>query len=130
MELTSIQSVDRKVALRNPQNGEDLGLLFHLLSPEDDVVKRVEREWQNKHLAKGLKSKARVEEFEALQSKRILAQVVGWEFTDPELQFNGEQPEFSESALRKMMKDAPWVRSFLVEETEDVVAFFENSENN
>jgi len=124
-DLSTIKSSNRSVNLQDPRTGEDLGLVFHLRAPDAEEVQAVSREWQDrklhpKHRNKPIKSI----ELEALQDKRILASVTGWDWEDAELSFGGEQPKFSDATLRKWIKEHKWIRDFLTQETEDVLAFF------
>ena len=124
-DLSNIQSSDREVNLINPKDGSELGLVFELRSPESKEVQKVQREWQDRKLHPKRRNKAiTTDELEALQTQRILASVKGWRWEDPELTFNGEQPEFSEAALRAWVRDYKWIRDFLITETEDADAFF------
>lgn len=125
MDLNTIKTIDRDVNLCHPKTGEELGLVFHLRAPDSDEVKTVDRDWQNKRLQPKFRKKAITsEELEGVTNKRIKAAVKGWTWEDEELTLNGEQPEYSPAALRKMITEHTWIREFLAEECEDVTSFF------
>lgn len=126
-DLNTIRAEDRSVNLLHPKTDDELGLVFHLRSPDSDEVKAVEREWQNHRLhPKRQKRPLTVEEAESFQDKRIIAAVKGWDWEDENLNIGGERPEFSPKVLREWLKGgAPkFVRNFLVDETEDLASFF------
>lgn len=125
MDLSTIKTSDRDVYLQHPATGDELGLIFHLRAPDHDEVKAVDREWTDKRLQPKYRNKAiRTEELEQVKLKRVLASVTGWTWEDPELTFDGEQPEFSRQELKKMLTARPWILEFLKEETEDTASFF------
>lgn len=124
-DLSNIQSSDREVSLVNPVNGEELGLVFEIRSPESDEVQKVQREWQDRKLHPKRRNKPITSgELDALQDARIVASIKSWRWEDPDLVFNGEQTEFSEVVLKKWLRDHKWIRAFLIQETEDADAFF------
>jgi len=125
MDLSTIKTIDREVALTHPKTGEELGLVFHLRAPDSDEVKTVDRNWQNKRLEpKNRKKRITAEELENVTNNRIKAAVKGWTWTDKDTTLNGEQPKFSPKALKEMITEFPWIREFLAEECEDVTSFF------
>ena len=125
MDLNTIKTIGRDVNLTHPKTGEELGLVFHLLAPDHDDVKDVNRAWQNKRLQPKNRNKAITsEELETVTNNRIKAAVKGWTWEDKDLTLDGEQPEFSKAALNKMLKDHTWIREFLSEECDDVTSFF------
>lgn len=126
-DLSTIKAEDRSVNLLHPKTGDELGLVFHLRSPYDDEVQRVQREWQNHRLHPKRRNKAiTMEEMEAFQDKRIIAAVKGWEWQDEDLSLAGERPDYSPQVLKAWLKDdtLKWIREFLVDETEDLASFF------
>lgn len=128
MELTSIKTEDREVQLTDPKSGAELGLRLHLKSPDHPDVVAAERKWINNRLRKKNRNKElTAEELEAKQNRELLISVAGWEWTDSETVYKGEQPEFSPAILKEMLEGGMprWFRDFLVEESEDVLAFFE-----
>lgn len=126
-DIANIKAEDRDVNLLHPKTGDELGLVFHLRSPYDDEVQKVQREWQNMRLHPKRRNKAiTAEELDALQEKRIIAAVKGWTWADPELSLRGERPEYSAQVLKSWLRDdsLKWIRDFLVDETEDLASFF------
>ncbi len=125
MDLNTIRTIDREVNLVHPETGEELGLVFQIHAPDCDEVKSVTRKWQDKRLLPKNRNKAiRSEELENVTDNRIKAAVFGWKWTDKELTIAGEQPEYSKQELHKMLKENSFIREFLSDECEDLIAFF------
>ena len=123
MDLNAIKAIDREVELRHPATDEGLGMFFSLRSPHSDEVRKAERSWLNKRLAKR-KQNLTAESLEAAAEAKIESAVSGWRF-ESEVTIDGEQPEFSPSALRALIRDHVWIRQFLDEELGDFGSFFE-----
>lgn len=123
MDLTAIKAIDREVELRHPATDEGLGMFFSLRSPHSDEVRKAERAWLNKRLAKR-KQNLTAESLEAAAEAKIESAVSGWRF-ESEVTIDGEQPEFSPTALRTLIRDHVWIRQFLDEELGDFGSFFE-----
>lgn len=126
-DLSTIKAEDRSVHLLHPKTGDELGLVFHLRSPYDDEVQKVQREWQNHRLHPKRRNKAiTMEEMEAFQDKRIVAAVKDWTWEDEDITLAGERPDYSPQVLKTWLKDEglKWIREFLVDETEDLASFF------
>jgi len=124
MDLSVIKAVDREVELRHPATDEGLGMYFYLRSPHSDEVRKAERSWLNKRLAKR-KQNLTAESLEAAAEAKIEAAVSGWRFDSSDVTIDGEQPDFSPQTLRSLIRDHVWIRQFLDEELGDFGSFFE-----
>lgn len=122
MDLSNIKATDREVELRHPATDEGLGMYFQLRSPHSDEVRKAERAWLNKRLAKK-KQNLTAESLEAAAEAKIEAAVSGWRF-EGDVEIGGEQPQFSPQALRSLIRDHVWIRQFLDEELGDMAGFF------
>jgi hypothetical protein len=125
-DISNITASDRTVELTHPATDEGLGWHFHLRSPYSDEVRKAEREWLNKRLAKK-KQNLTAESLESAAESKILAAVSGWSF-DEGASFKGETPEFSPAKLREIIRDPDfkWIRDFLDTELGEFAGFFEN----
>lgn len=123
MDLTEIKAIDREVELRHPATDEGLGMFFSLRSPHSEEVRKAERAWLNKRLAKR-KQNLTAESLEAAAEAKIESAVSGWRF-ESEVTIDGDQPEFSPAALRSLIRDHVWIRQFLDEELGDFGSFFQ-----
>lgn len=131
IELTDIRPTDREVELLHPGNKQPLGLIFQLRSPYSPEVKKVEREWLDFRLQRKAGEQPDSKAIDDLRTKQILAGVSGWRFKSPDsLKLWGEQPEFSESKLKKLIRSEglEWIRDFLDKETGNRASFFEELE--
>jgi hypothetical protein len=125
MDLSTIKTTARDIELTHPKSGAGLGWVFHVLAPDADEVKSVERDWTDKRLQPKRRNKGiTTDELDAVKDKKLLTAVTGWTWVSEEANFQGEQIEFSPKALRNVLKIAPWIRDQLVEELEDVTSFF------
>jgi hypothetical protein len=123
MDISNIQATNHKVALRHPGTGEDLGLVFEMRSRHSKEVKRVNERFEQKHTGRRAKEPSPAEKRQH-SKELIVASVAGWEWTDPDLVFEGEQPEYSADVLKKWLKDYPWMLEFFSEEFIDDANFF------
>ena len=123
-DITEIRGSNRKVELVTP-TGDRTGIFFELREPDCPQILQVERAYENALIR--ARGKLKSAEREKLKTDRIVAGVEGWDFEDEAMTINGEHPSFAESALRRLIRDIPWVRRFLDQEMADEMAFFEAS---
>lgn len=125
MDISTIKPRNTFVHLEHPGTKEELGLLFEMRSRHSDEVAEV----TEKHNAKmtnrhGKKREPTPEEAKAHNRNLILASIVGWEWEDPELLFNGEQPEYSRETLKAWLKEHDWMTEFFAMEFVDDGNFY------
>ena len=127
-DISTIEAQDREVELRHPANDEGLGWFFSLRSPYSEEVRKADRKWQNKRLAQMGRRRGNsltVESLEVAAEAKIEAAVSGWRF-EGDATFEGEQPEFSVTKLREIVRNPKhrWIRDFLDTELGDYDSFF------
>lgn len=126
MDISSFESKEHTFELVNPVDESGLGWHFTLRSPDSDEVRKVERDWQNKRLARR-KMTLTAESIEAGGDAKIQAAVTGWRF-DEGSSFEGGKPEFSSTKLREIIRNPKyrWIRNQLDQELGDASSFFTN----
>lgn len=124
MDIASITAAARTVDITHPATGEPIGLKVELLPDSDDKVQTAKRKWLNERLQRN--KKLTVEAAEAHSINVIEAAVTGWKW-EGDLTFHGEKPTFTPGALRKVLKELPWVKAQIDTELGDEAAFFRNS---
>jgi len=124
MDLEKVEAQNRWVSIRHPGTDEPLGLEVELRPMSDPKVREAKRKAQNARLRK---SKITAEQLESFTRDLCVAAVADWKFTDAELTLWGEQPECSESKLRKALTNLPWLQAQIDVELDDDAAFFSAS---
>lgn len=124
MDLTAIVPHSRKIEIRNPADGKGTGLFLEIVSQHDDRVKAVERATQNKVL----RTRNRTLDADLVQDAtldKLVASVVGWEWTGNAAWGKDGKLEFSADNVRKVLSNTV-IRQQLEEELADEAAFFSN----
>lgn len=125
MDLNTIQPKNIFVNLEHPGTGAELGLVFEMRSRHSDEVSAVSDRWEAQWSKKRGKEPSPSAK-RAHSRDLILASVVGWEWEDPELTFDGEQPQFSPDTLKAWLKDKKrvWLLEFLAKQLIEDEHFF------
>lgn len=125
MDISTLKPRNTFVHLEHPGTKEELGLVFEMRSRHSDEVQEVIQKHNdrltNRH---GKRRDATPEESKAHTRKLIIASVVDWEWKDPELTFDGEQPEYSTETLSAWLKGYDWLVEFFSAEFLDDGNFY------
>ena len=123
MDISTLKAQHAFVNLQHPATREDLGLVIEMRPRHSKEVQRVNEQFEAKHSKRTARGKEPSAAERRNHSKELIsAAVVGWEWTDEELTFNGEQPDYSADTLKSWMKDYPWI-------LEQLSAYFVEDEN-
>lgn len=123
-DISDIQPAEsRPVQIRHPANDEPVGLTIHMRPSSHPEVEKVRRRNLNQRLS-SRNNKITAEQIEANNKDLIVAAATDWEWTG-DLTLDGEQPEYSDDALRRLMKKAQFVRDQLQSEMDDEASFYE-----
>lgn len=123
MDLSTIETRERRVSLTHPATGEPLGLHVTLRPTDHEEVEKVRRRNLNKRLA-SRNSRITAEQAEAQAKDVLIAAVADWEW-DEGASFNGEQLECTEENVRKVLSVKP-IRDQIDQELGDEAAFFQS----
>lgn len=125
MDISTLKPQNSFVPLEHPGTKEELGLIFEMRSRHSEEVQEVAEKHRarltNRH---GKVREATPEESKAHNRQLILASVVGWEWKDPELTFDGAQPEYSRETLKSWLKEYDWMVEFFAGEFIDDGNFY------
>lgn len=125
MDISTLKPSNSFVPLVHPGTKEELGLVFEMRSRHADEVQEVVTKYTEKLTNRnGKRREPTPEESKQHNRQLILASIVGWEWTDPELTFEGEQPKYSRETLSKWLKDYPWMLEFFAAEFIDDGNFY------
>lgn len=126
MDISTLKPRNTFVSLEHPGNKAELGLVFEMRSRHSDEVQAVAQKHTDKLTNRhGKRREPTPEESKAHNRQLIMASVVGWEWTDSELNFNGEQPEYSRETLAAWLKEYDWMVEFFAAEFIDDGNFYE-----
>lgn len=109
--LSSIASHNSTLDLLMPGSSEPIGLRMEVLPPDHSEIKDLMRRILDRRRV--LASKGRpvnTADDERASKELCLAAVVGWEWTDPDADWEGSQPSFSKAILKEML-ERDWLRS-------------------
>lgn len=120
-DLSTIVAAERSINITHPATGEPVGLTITLLPDSHPQVKAAERKALNERLND--RNKPTAEKLEAQRTASVVARVDGWEWSN-DLNFHGEQPEFSTAKLREVLAELPWVRDQIEQELGNRSEFF------
>lgn len=124
MDISTIVANPRTFDIKHPATGEPIGLKITVLPSSDPKVKAARRKLLNDRLHRNHNVTA--ERIEQSNLALLESAVSGWEW-EGELTFENGKPDFSEQALRKVLRALPWVKDQIDEELGNDAAFFEAS---
>lgn len=135
MDISTIKPGDMELDIEHPSTGEFTGLRIHLISTDDDRLKKVQRKWTNLALAASRqrrKNKLTAEQVEERGLELLATAMVKLEWLEGDdgkrASFNGEQPEASKEANLELLEQ-DWLRRQVDEALGDTAGFFESSES-
>lgn len=121
MDIFSIKPATQEVAIINPGDGREMGLVFEVTSAESDAVKRVRR----RQLDKALRSNRRKMTADQIEDNAIeltAAAVAGWEWKGS-ASAGGKKLEFTPENVAMVLK-IDWIRKQVQEVIDDEAGFF------
>lgn len=125
MDISTLKPRNTFVNLEHPGTKEELPLLFEMRSRHSEevqeVVEKNNARLTNRH---GKRREPTPEEAKAHNRNLILAAIVGWEWQDDNLSFNGEQPPYSRDTLKSWLKEYDWMTEFFAQEFIDDGNFY------
>lgn len=126
MKLSEIKPVDYAHALTHPASGVEIGLKITLVSLDDDRMKSVKRNINDRNLAKRQRNKMLTTvDQEKGQLDLILNAAIDWEWYNG-LEYTDEDqtPEFSRAKLADILTTIPWAINQLDEALGTEANFF------
>ena len=121
-DLSNVTANTTDLEIRHPSTGEPIGLTITLRPPNHPEVKKLNRENMNEALRDRGKS-LNAAKVEARSLDRAAVSTEGWKF-DEGVTINGEQPECSTQAARKLYKDHEWIRDQVINAIDDEARFY------
>lgn len=122
MDLSSITASNATVEIRHPGTSEPIGLTIHIRPAESREVREVRRRITNE----SIKSRARsitAEKAEANALDILVASVAGWAW-GADLTWGGEKLECTPANVRRVLKEAPWIKAQIDEAFGDDARFY------
>lgn len=124
-ELSTIVAAERRIDIKHPATDEPVGLAITILPDSHPQVRAASRKATNERMLG--RGKVTAEKLEAGRLDLLVASVGGWDWQG-ELTFHGEKPEFTDQALRKLLKELPWVGDQVDIALGDRAEFFRNAD--
>lgn len=127
MDISNITASSSSVTIRNPGTAEPIGLTITLRPASSPEVKQVKRRITND----ALKSRGKItaEKVESNNFDVLVAATEGWTW-EGDTTWNGEKPEATAENVRKVYKQAPWIKEQVDEALSDDAAFFRGTDGN
>jgi hypothetical protein len=122
MDLASLVAGKNTVDITHPKTGEPIGLKVTLRSSDAPEVKEVAR----KHLNDTLMLRGKTPSAEKVEARALdlmVASVESWEWA-PGVTWGNEALECTPANVRRVLKDAPWIKRQLDVALGDEGAFF------
>ena len=123
MDISEIAPQARAFDILHPGNGEPIGLKVTLLPMTDEKVESARRKIQNRRLS-SRSTKVTADQLDTEGLELLCASVGGWEWVG-EATFKGEQPECTPENVRRVLKEAKWIKDQIDREAGYTEAFFE-----
>lgn len=120
------------IAIKNPVNGDDIGITFHVVSMDCERVLAVDRaidseRWQEVFGSESKKlTPAQISKFAAKSEReRLIAAIAKWEWGGNKFGDLGADPEFSTENVRYVIEhpNARWIREQLTARAGDLANF-------
>jgi len=134
--FNALKTTTREVEFTIPEAGiNSTGFILTLRADSAPQVQAVRKKFDAMVIEEANKGKKgdRQKALEWFKQARLVAHVAGWRWENPETTYNGEQPEFSEDTLRKILNDgsefAYFLRNFIEEQVADTADFLKDSGN-
>lgn len=124
-ELTTIVAAERAIDIKHPATEAPVGLRITLLPDTQPKVRAASRKALNDRLMG--KGKITAEKMEQGRTDMLVASVGGWEWQG-DLTFHGSKPALTDEALRKVLKELPWISGQLEVELGNRAEFFRSAE--
>ncbi len=125
MDISKIAPMERKIEIKHPGTGQDLGISITLMSPDDERLKPLIREINEKALSLRQKNKSfTAEQTEANTLKLMLTTIVAWDWYGKDVEFEGKKPEFNSANVKKVLERCDWLRKQIDEELSETRSFF------
>lgn len=140
MDISTLKTGDKTFEVKRPDNGAPLGLRITVVHIDDERLKTIKRQVQDKRNQLAARGKAfKAEEIESNQRAVLFAATVKWEWYNPTgtpadkdydpdamPDFKGEQPDFNRKNFNEILTELPWIESQLIEECGETESFFNN----
>jgi hypothetical protein len=122
MDISSIAPTVNELKILHPSTAESIGLTIRIQPITSPAVREVQRRITNETLrTKGRGMTA--EKMDAHRLDILVAATAGWSW-EGDATWNGEKPEATPAAIRKVYKDAPWIKEQVDAALNDEAAFF------
>ncbi|UXA66007.1 hypothetical protein [Xanthomonas prunicola] len=124
-ELTTIVAAERAIDIKHPATEAPVGLRITLLPDSHPKVRAASRKALDDRLMG--KGKLTASKMEQGRTDMLVASVGGWEWKG-DLTFHGSKPDLTDEALRKVLKELPWISDQLEVELGNRAEFFRSPE--
>lgn len=126
-DLDTIVAGERVITIRHPSTNEPLGLMIRLRPQSSPEVKAVSR----RLLDEGLKTRGKgmtALKVEANVLDKLVAATAEL-FWEGETNWRGQKLDSTPANVRKLYKEAPWIREQVEDELGDEAAFFRGGDS-
>lgn len=123
-DISSISPGTNVVEIVHPHTGDPIGLKITLRSQHSAEVQAVNRRITNDRLRTRSKN-ITAEKLEAAGIEVLTAAIVKWEW-EGDASFGGEKLECNPQNIRRVMREAPWIKAQVDDAFGNEAAFFSN----
>ena len=122
MDISSITPIVNELKIVHPSTAEPIGLTIRLLPITSAPVREIQRRMTNESLRTRGKALT-ADKLDANRLDILVAATEGWEWAEGAT-WHGEQPEATPAAVRKVYKEAAWIKDQVDNALNDEAAFF------
>lgn len=125
MDISKIVPIERAIEIKHPVTGVNVGISVTLMSPDDERLKPVIREINDKALALRQKNKNfSIDQVEENNMKLMLTTILSWNWYGKDVNFKGEKPEFNSANVKLVLNTLDWFKKQIDEELAETKSFF------
>ncbi|QWY83150.1 hypothetical protein [Rhizobium phage RHph_X2_24] len=126
MDIAAIKPQEALVNINHPATQEPIGVTVSLMSINDERMKIIRRQIQDRRIKLEQKGKSfKAEEIEENGYELAFRAMTGWQW-EGETTFNGKKPEFEKAAVVHVFKSLPWFHEQVMDAISDEKRFFAN----
>lgn len=125
MDLSKIKPAERTIEIKHPGTGENLGIRITIMSPDDERLKSITRQINDKALYLRQRNKSFTsDEVEANTMRLMVTTILNWEWYGKDVTFEGTKPDFNAENVKRVLTSLEWFKKQVDEELSETKSFF------
>lgn len=128
MDLANIKPAEEIIReIVHPGSGKEIGIRVSVRSIDDEKMKPIRREIQNRRIKLEQRGKSfNADQLEENNNRLLFKAMTGWDWYGKDIDFHGDKPAFNEDNVMRLFDEATWFRDQIQEMVGETKDFFQS----